>query len=109
MPDVHAGKGCVIGFTADLGEKVIPNIVGVDIGCEMLTVELGKLESDLKGLDVVINKYIPSGKNTHESRIYKFDKFRELKCFRDLKDSKRIERSIATLGGGNHFAEEIIL
>ena len=47
MPDVHAGKGCVIGFTADLGDKVIPNIVGVDIGCGMLCVELGKIELDL--------------------------------------------------------------
>jgi len=105
MPDVHAGRGCVIGFTADLGEKVIPNIVGVDIGCGMLTVELGKIEIDFKSLDEAINKYIPSGKNTHEGRIYKFDKFRELKCFRELKDSKRIERSIGTLGGGNHFIE----
>lgn len=47
MPDVHAGAGCVIGFTADLGEKVIPNIVGVDIGCGMLTVELGNIDLDL--------------------------------------------------------------
>ena len=46
MPDVHAGKGCVIGFTADLGDKVIPNIVGVDIGCGMLCVKLGNIELD---------------------------------------------------------------
>ena len=47
MPDVHAGAGCVIGFTADLGDKVIPNVVGVDIGCGMLTVELGRIDLDL--------------------------------------------------------------
>ena len=60
MPDVHAGKGCVIGFTADLGDKVIPNIVGVDIGCGMLAVELGNIELDLEKLDNVINEYVPA-------------------------------------------------
>ena len=105
MPDTHKGSGCVIGFTADLGDKVIPNIVGVDIGCGMLTVSLGKINIDLELLDEIINKYIPSGKNTHEGRTVKFEKLQELKCFRSLKNSKRIERSIGTLGGGNHFIE----
>ena len=54
MPDVHAGAGCVIGFTADLGDKVIPNVVGVDIGCGMLTAELGKIYIDFEKLDDVI-------------------------------------------------------
>lgn len=66
MPDVHAGAGCVIGFTADLGEKVIPNIVGVDIGCGMLTVNLGKIDIDFSKLDEVIRKYVPSGRSVHE-------------------------------------------
>ncbi|ADL53083.1 RtcB family protein [Clostridium cellulovorans] len=105
MPDTHKGSGCVIGFTADLGDKVIPNIVGVDIGCGMLTVNLGKVDLDLEMLDKVINKYIPSGKNTHEGRTVRFEKLQDLKCFRDLKNTKRIERSIGTLGGGNHFIE----
>ncbi len=105
MPDTHAGAGCVIGFTADLGDKVIPNIVGVDIGCGMLTLELGKLGLDLMQLDDVIRQYVPSGKNTHEARVVKFDKLSELNCYRSLKDTKRIERSIGTLGGGNHFIE----
>ncbi len=105
MPDTHAGTGCVIGFTADLGDKVIPNIVGVDIGCGMLTVELGKTDIDLIRLDEIIHKYVPSGKNTHEGRIVKFDKLQDLYCYRSLKDTKRIERSIGTLGGGNHFIE----
>lgn len=105
MPDTHVGRGCVIGFTADLGDKVIPNIVGVDIGCGMLTVELGKLDVDLKQLDEVIRNYIPSGMEVHEGRVVRFPKLQELNCFRDLKDTKRIERSIGTLGGGNHFIE----
>ncbi|MBU5256957.1 RtcB family protein [Tissierella praeacuta] len=105
MPDVHQGMGCVIGFTANMGDKVIPNIVGVDIGCGMLTVELGNINMDLPRLDDIINKKIPSGKSTHMERKFKFDKFNDLYCFRDLKDTKRIERSIGTLGGGNHFIE----
>lgn len=105
MPDTHAGKGCVIGFTADLGDKVIPNIVGVDIGCGMTTVELGKLNIDLQKTDEVIRKWIPSGMSVHEGRIVKFPKLQELFCYRDLTSTKRIERSIGTLGGGNHFIE----
>lgn len=105
MPDVHAGAGCVIGFTADLGEKVIPNIVGVDIGCGMLTVELGKIELDFHALDRVIRKHVPSGKNVHEGRISRFPKLLKLHCYRSLRNAKRIERSIGTLGGGNHFIE----
>ncbi len=105
MPDTHAGSGCVIGFTADLGDKVIPNIVGVDLCCGMLTIELEKVEIDLRKLDDIIRQYIPSGKNTHDSRMVKFEKLPELHCYRLLKDTKRIERSIGTLGGGNHFIE----
>lgn len=105
MPDCHAGASCVIGFTADLGEKVIPNIVGVDIGCGMRTVELGNVEIDLQKLDEVIHEHIPSGMNVHEGRQVRFDRLQELKCYRELKDTRRIERSIGTLGGGNHFIE----
>lgn len=105
MPDVHTGAGCVIGFTADLGEMVIPNIVGVDIGCGMLTVELGKDDIDFARLDDVIRKYVPYGKDVHEGRIVRFPKLQELHCYRSLKDTKRIERSIGSLGGGNHFIE----
>ena len=105
MPDTHAGAGCVIGFTAYLGDKVIPNLVGVDIGCSMLTVELGKIEIDLEKLDKTIHEYVPSGTNIHEVRMTRFPKLEELYCYRNLKDTKRIERSIGTLGGGNHFIE----
>ncbi len=105
MPDVHQGIGCVIGFTADMGDKVIPNIVGVDIGCGMLTIELGNVNIDLSLLDDIINNKIPSGRFTHNERKYKFDRLVDLFCYRDLKNTKRLEMSIGTLGSGNHFIE----
>ena len=105
MPDVHAGAGCVIGFTADLGDKIIPNVVGVDIGCGMLVAELGKIDIDFEKLDGVIREKVPSGMNVHDGRIATFLPLRDLHCYRELKDTKRIERSIGTLGGGNHFIE----
>ena len=105
MPDVHAGAGCVIGFTADLGDKVIPNVVGVDIGCGMLVVELGKIDIDFVKLDRIIRERVPSGMNVREGRIAPYPPMHELHCFRNLNDTKRLERSIGTLGGGNHFIE----
>ncbi|MDE5985445.1 MAG: RtcB family protein, partial [Eubacterium sp.] len=105
MPDVHTGAGCVIGFTANLGDMVIPNIVGVDIGCGMLCVKLGDIDIDFNELDAVIRKYVPSGMDVHEGRIMRFEPFQNLHCYRSLKHTKRIERSIGTLGGGNHFIE----
>lgn len=105
MPDVHAGMGCVIGFTANLGDKVIPSIVGVDIGCGMLTINLGKVDLDLEKLDQIINKYVPSGKSTHESRTLNGPQLMNLICYRDLEYMDRIQKSIGTLGGGNHFCE----
>ena len=109
MPDVHAGAGCVIGFTADLGDKVIPNIVGVDIGCGMLTVELGKIEIDFEKLDDVIRKNVPSGLNVHDSDAPQHRKFKtyfdlnDLHC--GLSNKDWLEHSLGTLGGGNHFIE----
>ncbi len=105
MPDVHSGKGCVIGFTADLVNKVIPNIVGVDIGCGMLCVELGKIDVDLANIDRIINRFIPAGRNIREHKLTSFEKINDLYCLRELKDRKKFEKSIGTLGGGNHFIE----
>ena len=106
MPDVHAGKGCVIGFTGDLGDKVIPNIVGVDIGCGMLCVELGKIDIDLEKLDMIIRECVPSGMNVHEKQRYKFLEFDKLYCLKELKNKDNwLEKSLGTLGGGNHFIE----
>ncbi|SEQ38977.1 RNA-splicing ligase RtcB, repairs tRNA damage [Lachnospiraceae bacterium NE2001] len=103
MPDVHYGKGCTIGTTMTITDKVVPNIVGVDIGCGMYTVNLGSVSIDLNMFDKAAH-YIPSGRNVWDGRKEKFD-LTELKCFRDLKDSRKLERSLGTLGGGNHFIE----
>lgn len=104
MPDVHAGKGCVIGFTADLGDKVIPNIVGVDIGCGMRTIELGKVDIDFEKLDHVIREKIPYGLNVNKEPNTPFN-LKELRCYEKLHDIDRLERSCGSLGGGNHFIE----
>ena len=103
MPDVHAGKGCTIGTTMTIVDKAVPNVVGVDIGCGMYTVKLGKIDVDFEGVDEAA-QFIPSGMNVWEGRQERFD-LTELRCYRELKDSKRLERSLGTLGGGNHFIE----
>lgn len=120
MPDVHAGAGCVIGFTGDLGDKVIPNIVGVDIGCGMRVLKF-KHEGDIDfhAFHEHIAANIPSGMwIREEKRGFKplfgesMDIYREakslvtqLRCYRELKYSDRIYKSAGSLGGGNHFIE----
>lgn len=112
MPDVHAGAGCVIGFTANLGDKVIPNIVGVDIGCGMANVDLGRIDVDFDSLDSQIRAKIPSGRNVYDeydcpglardaSRMILY----QLRCKARLKNTDWLVRSMGTLGGGNHFIE----
>ena len=103
MPDVHAGAGCVIGFTGDLGDKVIPNIVGVDIGCGMLVQPFDcSGEIDFHALNEFILNNIPSGRGIRDKAelvlpqpyMERYGEARELikalRCFRDLKDSKRL-------------------
>lgn len=104
MPDVHAGKGCVIGFTGDLGLKVIPNIVGVDIGCGMFNGHIGNIDIDYKKLDDFIHQNIPSGMTVNEKKMAEFD-LKRLYCYNELKELDWIEKSIGSLGGGNHFIE----
>lgn len=103
MPDVHAGKSCTIGTTMTVKDKAVPSIVGVDIGCGMYTVNLGKVEIDMEQMDAAAH-FIPSGLNVWEGRKEHFDLL-GLRCYRGLKDAKRLERSLGTLGGGNHFIE----
>lgn len=103
MPDVHAGKGCTIGTTMTIVDKVVPNIVGVDIGCGMLTINIGREDIDFTRLDEAAH-YIPSGMNVWEGKKVNFV-LEELRCYKDLKDPERLERSLGTLGGGNHFIE----
>ena len=103
MPDVHAGKGCTIGTTMTITDKICPNIVGVDIGCGMYTVKLQEQELDFEKIDEACH-YVPSGMKVWEGRMERFD-LTQLKCYRALRDTKRLERSLGTLGGGNHFIE----
>ena len=103
MPDVHAGMGCTIGTTMTVKNKAVPNIVGVDIGCGMYTVSLGKVKIDMEQMDAAAH-FIPSGMNVWDGRKERFD-LTDLRCYRGLNDSRRLERSLGTLGGGNHFIE----
>ena len=103
MPDVHAGKGCTIGTTMTITDKIVPSMVGVDIGCGLYTVYLGKIDIDFEKVDEAAH-FIPSGRNVWEGRQERFD-LTQLRCYRNLKDTKRLERSLGTLGGGNHFIE----
>ena len=103
MPDVHAGKGCTIGTTMTIQDKAVPNVVGVDIGCGMYTVKLNEREVDFARFDEAAH-YVPSGMNVWEGRKEPFD-LEALRCYRALKDTRRLQRSLGTLGGGNHFIE----
>ncbi len=103
MPDCHAGAGCTIGTTMEIKDKITPNLVGVDIGCGMLTIELDNKTIDLEKLDAVINEFIPNGFNIHEKQQANFD-FSRLLCKNHL-NIERAKLSIGSLGGGNHFIE----
>ena len=112
MPDVHAGKGCVCGFTADLGDKVVPNLVGVDIGCAVLVFKLGVKDIDFEKLDKVIREFIPSGQTVNTSaeapeELYKtvWKDANPRGCLAKIKDFNYVDRSVGSLGGGNHFLE----
>jgi len=102
MPDCHAGAGCTIGTTMEIKDKITPNLVGVDIGCGMLTVKLKETEIDLQKLDAVINEFVPNGFNVHSEKKADFD-FNEL-IAKNL-NIDRAKLSIGSLGGGNHFIE----
>lgn len=106
MPDVHAGKGCTIGTTMTIKDKIVPGMVGVDIGCGMETVKLAAKNIDLVRLDAVIRELIPCGfevrKKTHP--LNREINLKELRCIDEI-NLDRANHSIGTLGGGNHFIE----
>lgn len=106
MPDVHAGAGCVIGTTMTITDKIVPNLVGVDIGCGMETVKLKEKEIDLRKLDEYIHENIPAGTNIRSFR-HKYAQEAELKNLKcaEYINPDRAKLSIGTLGGGNHFIE----
>lgn len=103
MPDVHAGKGCTIGTTMTIRDRAVPNVVGVDIGCGMYTARLNERAVDFARFDEAAH-FIPSGMDVWEGRREPFD-LEALRCFRALKNTRRLQRSLGTLGGGNHFIE----
>ena len=104
MPDCHAGSSCTIGTVIKTEGRVVPNTVGVDIGCGMLVAEFGQIELDLQKLDEVVNTFIPSGFNIHETPVAAFEGLSQLRCQRSI-DQEKALRAIGTLGGGNHFIE----
>ena len=106
MPDVHAGKGCTIGTTMTIHGKVVPNMVGVDIGCGMYTVKLEDKSIDFNELDATIRKHIPSGRAVR-SDVHQFAEQVDLNELQmaSMCDIDRAYRSIGSLGGGNHFIE----
>lgn len=107
MPDTHAGMGCVIGFTAALGDKVVPNLVGVDIGCGMFVQNLGQIDIDLPALDKFIREHIPSGSGVNEiqgTRV-EFPELKDMRMYKNLRNIDHLQSSIGSLGGGNHFIE----
>lgn len=106
MPDIHAGAGCTIGTTMTITDKIVPNLVGVDIGCGMEVIEVKEKHIELGKLDKLIYEKIPSGFNIREKthRYFKDINLEELYCYKKI-DKRRAEKSLGTLGGGNHFIE----
>ena len=106
MPDVHAGKGCTIGTTMTITDKVVPGMVGVDIGCGMETVKIAEREIDFAQLDAVIREFIPCGFEIREEAhpLHQNVDLGKLRCIKEV-NVNRAKFSIGTLGGGNHFIE----
>lgn len=106
MPDVHAGKGCTIGTTMTIHDKIVPGMVGVDIGCGMETVELAEREIDFEKLDALIRREIPFGREVRETPhpLSGEIDLTGLRCAGQV-NLERAARSIGSLGGGNHFIE----
>ena len=105
MADCHAGCGCVIGTTFQINDKIVPNLVGVDIGCGMLTVMLGKIDIDFKMLDNFIKENIPAGMDVNGDGNDLSNIIDNLRWYGSLKKIERLRKSIGSLGGGNHFIE----
>ena len=106
MPDIHAGAGCTIGTTMTITDKVVPNLVGVDIGCGMETIRVRETHLEMQKLDKLIYEKIPSGfKIRDKSHRYAGQvDLEDLFCAKHV-DLLRAEKSVGTLGGGNHFIE----
>ncbi len=104
MPDIHAGKGCTVGTTITLKDKVIPNLTGVDIGCGMFLIKIKEKVIDLEKLDKVINEKVPSGFSIHDEPLPEAEAF-DFSAFRCPVNVENARKSLGSLGGGNHFCE----
>ena len=104
MPDVHAGPGCVIGFTASLEDKVVPNLVGTDIGCGVIVAPLGKVDIDLVLLDDFIRNKMSYGLGVNSEVLFDFN-LDGLKCYNYLTNIPWLKKAMGSLGSGNHFIE----
>lgn len=106
MPDVHPGKVGPIGLTMTIKDSVLPSLVGIDIGCGMSMVRLGRIKKDFQKLDTVIRDNIPAGFKIRSSAHNMAAEFEpdELRCAQYIKDQSAY-LSLGTLGGGNHFIE----
>lgn len=106
MPDIHAGAGCTIGTTMTITDKIVPNLVGVDIGCGMETIRIKEKQIELQKLDKLIYDKIPSGFRVREKthRYFEEINLKDLYCYKNI-NPERAEKSLGTLGGGNHFIE----
>jgi RNA-splicing ligase RtcB len=105
MPDCHAGMGCVIGTTMTVKDKIVPNLVGVDIGCGMLTVKLGRINLELVSIDKFISENIPYGMNVHNEEQEIDVDITKLRCWNKIDNHSHFYKSMGSLGGGNHFIE----
>lgn len=105
MPDVHAGKGCTIGTTMEIKDKVVPNLVGVDIGCGMLCIKLKEEDIDFQKLDDVIREHVPYGMNVRENphKFVSNVNIEDLKC-KNFISLDRAQKSLGSLGGGELVA-----
>lgn len=106
MPDIHPGKIAPIGLSMTVGDKVIPQLLGVDIGCGMTCVKLNRTNTEFQRLDKVIRENVPSGFAIRDAAHHMAEEFsyEELRCARHI-NVQKAERSLGTLGGGNHFIE----
>nr|WP_295677691.1 RtcB family protein [uncultured Intestinibacter sp.] len=107
MPDCHKGAGCVIGTTMTIKDKIVPNLVGVDIGCGVLCVELGDIDLNLDKIDDFIKNNIPHGFNINNKAVVDYiDEILKIRCINNIKKKpEEFNRALGSLGGGNHFIE----
>ena len=119
MPDAHDGRGAVVGFTSTIGDKIIPQMIGSDIGCGVggykLNLKVDELEEFLPKLEKIIREFVPTGKNynRHHAEIIVDNLYggnakifiEKLKCYNSIREKEKIELGIGTMGSGNHFIE----